>query len=78
MISGAQVQRALQGRERQIVDLVGATYRLHGDGDSVNPPSYFLLFPDRPSSRIIALPASLEDERRRMIEELNRMRLGGR
>ena len=59
VISGAQVQRALQGRERQIVDLVGATYRLHGDGDSVNPPSYFLLFPDRPSSRIIALPASI-------------------
>jgi ornithine cyclodeaminase/alanine dehydrogenase-like protein (mu-crystallin family) len=38
---------------------VEATYRLHGAGDSVNPPSFFLRFPDRPSSRIIALPASL-------------------
>jgi ornithine cyclodeaminase len=41
------------------VELVAATYRLHGAGDSVNPPSYFLRFPDRPSDRIIALPASI-------------------
>src|ERR687895_2741584 len=59
VISGAQVQRALQGREKQVMELVEATYRLHGAGDSVNPPSYFLRFPDRPSSRIIALPASI-------------------
>ena len=62
VISGAQVQQALQGREKQIVELVEATYRLHGAGDSVNPPSYFLRFPDRPSSRIIALPASIGGE----------------
>ena len=59
VISGGQVQRVLQGREKEIVELVEATYRLHGVGDSVNPPSYFLRFPDRPSSRIIALPASI-------------------
>ncbi len=59
VISGAQVQQALQGSEKQVVELVEATYRLHGAGDSVNPPSYFLRFPDRPTSRIIALPASI-------------------
>jgi len=59
VISGAQVQRALRGRERQIVELVEATYRMHSAGESVNPPSYFLRFPDRPTSRIIALPASI-------------------
>jgi 2,3-diaminopropionate biosynthesis protein SbnB len=59
VIPGAQVQQALQGREKQIVELVEATYRLHGAGDSVNPPSYFLRFPDRPTARIIALPASI-------------------
>ncbi|MGH3513676.1 MAG: 2,3-diaminopropionate biosynthesis protein SbnB [Pseudonocardiaceae bacterium] len=59
VISGAQVQHTLQGRENHIVELVEGTYRLHGAGDSVNPPSYFLRFPDRPSSRIIALPASI-------------------
>jgi N-[(2S)-2-amino-2-carboxyethyl]-L-glutamate dehydrogenase len=59
VISGGQVQRVLGGQEKEIVELVEATYRLHGVGDSVNPPSYFLRFPDRPSSRIIALPASI-------------------
>ncbi|MFI2351741.1 2,3-diaminopropionate biosynthesis protein SbnB [Streptomyces sp. NPDC019443] len=59
VISGAQVQQALGDREKQIVDLIEATYQLHAAGESVNPPSYFLRFPDRPSSRIIALPASI-------------------
>jgi N-[(2S)-2-amino-2-carboxyethyl]-L-glutamate dehydrogenase len=59
VISGAQVQQVLQGREDQVMKLIEDTYRLHGAGDSVNPPSYFLRFPDRPSSRIIALPASI-------------------
>ncbi|WP_330456077.1 2,3-diaminopropionate biosynthesis protein SbnB [Streptomyces sp. NBC_00820] len=59
VISGDQVQRALSGREKQIMELVETTYRLHGAGDSVNPPSYFLRFPDRPTARIIALPASV-------------------
>lgn len=62
VISGAQVQQALAGREKEIVELVEATYRLHGAGDSVNPPSYFLRFADRPKSRIIALPASIGGE----------------
>jgi N-[(2S)-2-amino-2-carboxyethyl]-L-glutamate dehydrogenase len=59
VISGAQVQEALEGREKQLVELVETTYRLHGAGASVNPPSYFLRFPDRPTARIIALPASI-------------------
>ncbi|MCW2717345.1 2,3-diaminopropionate biosynthesis protein SbnB [Pseudonocardia sp.] len=59
VISGAQVQHVLQGHEKQVMEVVEATYRLHGAGDSVNPPSYFLRFPDRASSRIIALPASI-------------------
>jgi 2,3-diaminopropionate biosynthesis protein SbnB len=59
VIPGAQVQDALAGREKQIVELAEATYRLHSAGDSVNPPSYFLRFSDRPTSRIIALPASI-------------------
>ena len=59
VISGGQVRGVLLGQEKEVVELVEATYRLHGAGDSVNPPSYFLRFPDRPSARIIALPASM-------------------
>jgi N-[(2S)-2-amino-2-carboxyethyl]-L-glutamate dehydrogenase len=59
VISGAEVQHALQDRHQEVVALVDAAYRAHSGGDSVNPPSYFLRFPDRPSSRIIALPASI-------------------
>ncbi|KUJ66400.1 2,3-diaminopropionate biosynthesis protein SbnB, partial [Streptomyces albus subsp. albus] len=63
VITGAQVAQVLTGSEKQVVDLVEDVYRLHGRGDSVNPPSYFLRFPDRPSSRIIALPASVGGDR---------------
>ena len=62
VISGAQVSRALAGDEKRVIELVEAAYRRHGAGDTVNPPSYFLRFPDRPDARIIALPASLGGE----------------
>ncbi|MFH8572685.1 2,3-diaminopropionate biosynthesis protein SbnB [Streptomyces sp. NPDC017993] len=64
VIPGTQVQKALEGREKQIVEVVEDTYRLHGAGESVNPPSSFLRFTDRPTSRIIALPASIRGEAR--------------
>lgn len=59
VVPGAQVHQVLSGHERQVISLIEEAYRVHGEGDSVNPPSYFLRFPDRPSSRIIALPASI-------------------
>ncbi|MEU4745013.1 2,3-diaminopropionate biosynthesis protein SbnB, partial [Actinosynnema sp. NPDC023658] len=59
VISGAQVDQVLRGREKHVLELIEAAYRWHGEGDTVNPPSYFLRFPEDPSSRIIALPASI-------------------
>lgn len=59
VVPGSQVRQALDGKERELVELVEQTYLLYDAGQALNPPSYFLRFPDRPSSRIIALPASL-------------------
>jgi ornithine cyclodeaminase len=61
VVAGAAVHRTLQGAERELIDLVEQAYLLHGAGSTVNPPSYFLRFPDRPNARIIALPASVGD-----------------
>jgi ornithine cyclodeaminase len=62
VISGAQVHSAIKGHEQKVVSIVEEAYRLHGNGQTVNPDSYFLRFPDRPSSRIIALPASVRGD----------------
>ena len=62
VVTGTQVHRVLAGDERAVTAVVERAYRTHGAGDTVNPPSYFLRFPDRPSARIIALPASLGDQ----------------
>lgn len=62
VVSGAQVSEVLSGQEKLLVELIESAYRLHGHQKTVNPPSYFLRFPDRPSSRIIALPASVGGE----------------
>ncbi|MGY0057914.1 2,3-diaminopropionate biosynthesis protein SbnB [Streptomyces sp. LZ34] len=59
VIPGSQVDQALAGQEQQVIELIEEAYRVHGEGDTVNPPSYFLRFADRPASRIIALPASI-------------------
>ncbi|MFH0518485.1 2,3-diaminopropionate biosynthesis protein SbnB [Streptomyces sp. M41] len=64
VIPGSQVHEVLRGREKSVVEVVERTYRMHGSGRSVNPPSSFLRFPDRPSARIIALPASLGGDTR--------------
>ncbi|MFC4492547.1 2,3-diaminopropionate biosynthesis protein SbnB [Streptomyces ovatisporus] len=62
VVPGAQILEAVSGKEEKVTRIVEYAYRLHGEGRTVNPDSYFLAFPDRPSSRIIALPASVQGE----------------
>ena len=59
VMSGTQVQRALEWRERPIVELVKAAHRPHAAGEMVHGPSHFLRFPVRPASPVITRPASL-------------------
>ncbi|MET8183328.1 2,3-diaminopropionate biosynthesis protein SbnB [Streptomyces sp. NPDC005336] len=63
VVPGSTVHRVLDGQQREIIELVENAYRLHGEGRTINPPSYFLRFPDRPTARIIALPASVGGDR---------------
>jgi 2,3-diaminopropionate biosynthesis protein SbnB len=59
VIPGSSVKSVIDGNRNHIFDAVEMAYRLHAAGDAVNPDSYFLRYPDRPSARIIALPAHL-------------------
>jgi N-[(2S)-2-amino-2-carboxyethyl]-L-glutamate dehydrogenase len=59
VIGGEVVRDVVVRRREEIVREVERTYLAHDDGESVNPDSYFLRFPEKPDSRIIALPAYL-------------------
>lgn len=57
LVPGVAVQQILDAERSRVVDIVRDTYLAHRAGDSVNPDSYFLRFPEKPDARIIALPA---------------------
>ena len=63
VVPGSTVHQVLDGRQREVIELIEKAYRLHGEERTINPPSYFLRFPDRPTARIIALPASVGGDR---------------
>ncbi|GHH24934.1 2,3-diaminopropionate biosynthesis protein SbnB [Streptomyces rubradiris] len=62
VLGGKDVGALLTGHEKEVIERVREAYLAHDAGDSVNPDSYFLRFPEKPDSRIIALPAYLGGE----------------
>jgi 2,3-diaminopropionate biosynthesis protein SbnB len=57
VVPGSAVSRILESSRARVMSVVTETYRLHQNGATMNPASQFLRIPDRPDSRVIALPA---------------------
>jgi 2,3-diaminopropionate biosynthesis protein SbnB len=62
IIGAQQIEQWLSSNPQRVFDLVRDVYVAHAAGKTVNPDSYFLRFPDSDKTRIIALPASIEDD----------------
>ncbi len=61
IIKGKTVLDIIRSHRNECIDVVRDAYLAHANGQSVNPDSYFLRFPEKPDCRIIALPAYLGD-----------------
>src|SRR3989442_11121893 len=61
IINGKSVFDIIRAHRAECIDVVRNAYLAHANGQSVNPHSYFLRFPEKPDCRIIALPAFLGD-----------------
>ena len=59
IINGKTVSDIIRAHRDECVEIVRDAYLAHDHGQSVNPDSYFLRFPEKPDCRIIALPAYL-------------------
>lgn len=63
VVSGKTVNEILYRGLADTIEVIKDTYITHKNKNTINPDSYFLKFPDQPSNRIIALPASISDEK---------------
>ena len=59
VVPGSTVKSVIEAHRSRVFEAVKAAYHFHASGDSINPDSYFLRYPENPNARIIALPAHL-------------------
>ncbi|MFI9589328.1 2,3-diaminopropionate biosynthesis protein SbnB [Nonomuraea sp. NPDC052265] len=59
VMRGPDIRSFIEESRPAVVETVRDAYLAHHRGETLNPPSYFLRFPERPTARIIALPAAL-------------------
>jgi 2,3-diaminopropionate biosynthesis protein SbnB len=63
VMGGQDVRAVIEASRPRIFDRVRQTYLAHHNGETINPNSLFLRFPDKPGARIIALPALVRADR---------------
>lgn len=61
IINGKTVCDIVRAHRAECIEVVRHAYLAHANGQSINPDSFFLRFPEKPDCRIIALPAYLGD-----------------
>lgn len=62
VIGAPAIKEWMDNHPQEIFNLVKQAYVLHSKAQALNPDSYFLRFPREQKNRIIALPASIEDQ----------------
>ncbi|MET8975601.1 2,3-diaminopropionate biosynthesis protein SbnB [Streptomyces sp. NPDC004539] len=62
VVPGSVVSSILATSHKDVLRIVAQSYLAHEQGQSVNPDSYFLRFPEKPDARVIALPCYLGGE----------------
>ena len=48
VVPGSTVKSVIEAHRSQVFEAVKAAYHFHASGDSINPDSYFLRYPDKP------------------------------
>lgn len=64
IITAKIVRNIINQNPNNVYKVVEKAYVKHGQNKAQNPPSYFLRFPDKPKSRIIALPSLIMEDPR--------------